>query len=172
MSRHNKAKHWVDDVNNRRHDPIGLEEVWATKWWPNRQFTFLMLVTEVNAIQSRARARKLPAESQMEFRRKLAMKMLENKVNETGESPMSPMRRRKRALDEVEDPHQCMTRPLNTGKWDFKQNRWSQTKSLYSKMACIECGQLCRTYCACNKSKTMCLPCWGDHKKAVGRTFS
>jgi hypothetical protein len=40
MSRHNHAKHWVDDINNRRHDPIGLEEVWATKWWPHRQFFF------------------------------------------------------------------------------------------------------------------------------------
>jgi hypothetical protein len=25
-SRYSRAKHWVDDVNNRRHDPIGLEE--------------------------------------------------------------------------------------------------------------------------------------------------
>ena len=51
MSRHNKAKHWVDDVNNRRHDPIGLEDVWATKWWPNRQFTFLCSIAEVNVIE-------------------------------------------------------------------------------------------------------------------------
>jgi hypothetical protein len=27
LSRHNRAKHWVDDVNNCRHDPIGLEQV-------------------------------------------------------------------------------------------------------------------------------------------------
>ena len=58
LSRHNRAKHWVDDVNNRRHDPIGLEQVWATKWWPNRQFTFLLSVAEVNAVQARARAKK------------------------------------------------------------------------------------------------------------------
>ncbi len=25
FSRHNKVKHWVDDINNRCHDPIGLE---------------------------------------------------------------------------------------------------------------------------------------------------
>ncbi len=30
FSRHNKGKHWVDDVNNRRHDPIGLENTWKT----------------------------------------------------------------------------------------------------------------------------------------------
>jgi hypothetical protein len=31
MSRHNHTKHWVDDINNSGHDPIDLEEVWATK---------------------------------------------------------------------------------------------------------------------------------------------
>ncbi len=35
FSRHNRAKHWVDDINNHCHGDIGLEEVWATKWWPN-----------------------------------------------------------------------------------------------------------------------------------------
>jgi hypothetical protein len=35
FSRHNCAKHWVEDVINRRHDPIRLEDVWATTWWPN-----------------------------------------------------------------------------------------------------------------------------------------
>ena len=33
LSRHNRSKHWVDDVNNRRHDHIGLEQVWHTKCW-------------------------------------------------------------------------------------------------------------------------------------------
>ena len=31
LSNHNHGKHWVDDVNNRRHDPIGLEQVWHTR---------------------------------------------------------------------------------------------------------------------------------------------
>ena len=31
ISRHNHSKHWVDDVNARSHDPIGLEDVWHTK---------------------------------------------------------------------------------------------------------------------------------------------
>ncbi|KAL7490172.1 hypothetical protein ACHAW6_016099 [Cyclotella cf. meneghiniana] len=35
MSQHNHSKHWVDDVTNSRHDPIGLEDAWATKWWPH-----------------------------------------------------------------------------------------------------------------------------------------
>ena len=67
MSRHNHAKHWVDDVNNRRHDPIALEDVWGTKWWPTRQFTFLLSVAEVNAVNLRACARKETAEPQLTF---------------------------------------------------------------------------------------------------------
>ena len=47
-----EAKQWVDDVNNCWHDPIGLEEVWGTKWWVMHQFTFLCSVAEVNAVQS------------------------------------------------------------------------------------------------------------------------
>jgi len=67
ISRHNRAKHWVDDSNNRRHDPIALSDVWRTKWWPNRQFTFLLEVAEANAANARARARKEKAEPQLEF---------------------------------------------------------------------------------------------------------
>ena len=50
LSRHNHSKHWVDDINNRCHDPIGLEQVWHTKWWPTRQFTFICSVAEANAV--------------------------------------------------------------------------------------------------------------------------
>ena len=48
---------WVNNVNKHRHDPVGLETTWKTKWWPNRQFTFLLSISEVNAGQARARAR-------------------------------------------------------------------------------------------------------------------
>ena len=41
ISHHNHSKHWVDDVNARRNDHIGMEGVWHTKCWPYRQFTFL-----------------------------------------------------------------------------------------------------------------------------------
>ena len=34
FSYHNHAKHWVDNVNNCHHDPIGLEEAWATNGDP------------------------------------------------------------------------------------------------------------------------------------------
>ena len=42
FSRYSRAKHWVDDHNNRRHDPIGLEEVWGTRWWPSNVKHYLI----------------------------------------------------------------------------------------------------------------------------------
>ena len=57
--RHNHSKNWVDDVNARRHDTIGLEDVFHTKLWPHREFTFLCSVSEINALNSRACARRL-----------------------------------------------------------------------------------------------------------------
>ena len=56
LSRHNRSKHWVDDVNNRRHDPIGLEQVWNTNFWETRQFTFICSMAEANSMYSRGRA--------------------------------------------------------------------------------------------------------------------
>ncbi len=67
LSHHNCAKHCVDDVNNCHHDPIALEDVWGTKWWPTQQFTFLLSVTEVNAVNMQAHARKETAEPQLTF---------------------------------------------------------------------------------------------------------
>ena len=76
FSHYCRAKHWVDDVNNRRHDPIGLEEVWHTKWWPMRQFNFIFSVAEVNAVQFWDRALGETTMPQLQFCRKLAEQML------------------------------------------------------------------------------------------------
>ena len=48
VGNHFLYRHSVDDHNNKQHSPISLEVVWATKNWPNRVFSFLLSVTEVN----------------------------------------------------------------------------------------------------------------------------
>ena len=48
VGNHFLYRHSADDHNNKRHAPISLEVVWATKYWPNRVFSFLLSVTEVN----------------------------------------------------------------------------------------------------------------------------
>ncbi|KAL7474077.1 hypothetical protein ACHAW6_000071 [Cyclotella cf. meneghiniana] len=51
-----RATHWVEDVNNRRHAPIDLQDIWTTEWWPHCQFNFVYSIAEVNANNSVGRA--------------------------------------------------------------------------------------------------------------------
>ena len=48
VGNHFLYQHSVDDHNNKQHSPISLEVVWATKYWPNHVFAFLLGVMEVN----------------------------------------------------------------------------------------------------------------------------
>ncbi|KAL7524687.1 hypothetical protein ACHAXR_004709, partial [Thalassiosira sp. AJA248-18] len=171
ISRHRKAAHWVDDVNNRRHDPIGLEDVWGTKWWPDRQFTFLCSVAEANACNSRARGRKLPAEPQLTFRRQLAKGMLENQLDGDGNCPNSPVRLRRRARPSLDQQHQLLTRKTFTGSWNSEARTWATVKTAYLKTQCKTCKFECRTYCSCKKEVTMCYKCWGEHKPCRDITY-
>ena len=129
---HNHAKHWVDDVNNRRHDPIGLGDVWGTKWWPHLQFTFICSINS-------PRAKKETAESQLEFHKRLANKMLNNKLDGEGNCPNSPVRPRKRSRESLENEHRFMTRPNFTGSWNKKAQAFAQVKTKYSKLECATC---------------------------------
>ena len=90
----------------RRHDPIALEDTWATKWWPNRQFTFTLSVSEANAVQSRARARREQPEPQLQFCRQLGKLMLTNQLDSEGNCPKSPVRLRKRGRESNVNPHE------------------------------------------------------------------
>lgn len=54
MSWHSKAKHWLDDHNQRRHSPIDLAEVWKIFWWPHWQLSFFLTISEVNTANLRS----------------------------------------------------------------------------------------------------------------------
>ena len=45
---HFKYQHQVDDHNNKRHAPIFLERTWATKFYPDHNFSWYLAVSEVN----------------------------------------------------------------------------------------------------------------------------
>jgi hypothetical protein len=118
MPRHNRTNHWVDDFNQRqrRHQPISLEEAFKTKWWPHRQFTFVLSVAETNAVNSRARARNEPAESQLDFRKQLAKQMMEIMIDAVGNVPFSPIRPRKRIRTLVRTDRRTIFLWKNSGK--------------------------------------------------------
>ena len=170
LSCHNHSKHWVDDVNNRRHDPIGLEQVWHTKWWPTRQFTFICSVAEANAVMSRARATKETPTPQLEFRRALAMKMLNNNITGDGVSMGSPMRARKRSRASDVGVHELCQRPQFTGGWKTATNTWSKVTTMYAKIRCANCKKKIRTYCKCNTKVPLCSECYAGHVATAGNT--
>jgi len=170
LSRHNRSKHWVDDVNNRRHDPIGLEQVWHTKWWPTRQFTFICSVAEANAVMSRARARKDTPTPQLEFRRSLALKMMTNKLRNDGTTVSTPTRRKRGTRGQVDLGHELLTRPNFTGGWKTETNTWSKISTQYAKIKCAGCKSRIRTYCKCNKKVSLCTECYGDHIAEANNT--
>jgi hypothetical protein len=169
-SRHNKSKHWVDDVNNRRHAPIDFSTAWKTKWWPMRQFAFFLSVAEVNAVNSCGRARGLPADPTLDFRRELALQLMENHVG-VDMIPRSPTRARAtraRVSMHAEDgAHELMSRPYYTSKW--LGSEWKQARQRFQKTPCatVGCNKTCRTYCSCNKAVTMCLACFNLHNNNV-----
>ena len=164
FSRHNKGKHWVDDVNKRRHSPISLESIWETKWWPNRQFTFLLSVAEVNAGMAKARATSRPADSVLDFRKRLAKLMLENKLDARGVAPNSPIRPR-RTSNTV---HVLKKRAKYEGKFDPDRCAFKRVKSMYLARPCRDCRKDTRDYCSCDPSMDLCSACFGAHRMEHG----
>ena len=160
ISRHNYAKHWVDDVNSRRHDPIAINDVWRTKWWPTRQITMFVGVAEVNANNTRARARGVPAEPQLDFRKNFAWKMIENNLDNDGDVISTPEPVRTRSARAIVAEHSFETRPNFSSIW--LGDRWKEASNPYQKTVC-RCGQRCRTYCACDRRVTLCKNCYGLH---------
>lgn len=153
----------VDDHNQRRHAPIDLAESWKTMWWPHRQFAFFLAISEANAANSRGRAKDEQANPQLQFRKAMAMLMLENTMDDDG-NIVRPVHRslRTRAAPVVE--HDLKTRPVYTGKW--MGNYWTTTRQKYQKLLCSNgCNpqMRVRTYCSCNKSVVMCSSCHVSH---------
>ena len=159
FSCHNSGKHWVNDVNNCRHDPIGLESAWVTKWWPNRKFTFILSVAEANAVQARARVMSETAMPTLKFRKKLAMQMMRNKHGDNGVAAPSP----KCTRASISCKHELKKRAKKQGKWNPYTRQFNETKSLYVVRNCSVCGKTTRDYCSCDPGHDLCKVCFGRH---------
>jgi len=163
MSWHNKAKHWVDNHNQWRHAPIDLAEIWKMQWWPHCQFSFFLSISEVNEATSRGRARGVIADPVLTFRKKLAIKLMENTLNSEGRT-MSPSSRLLRSRESFLVEHSLDVQPAYSGKWTG--NSWSKTKQKHQKLYCratAGCTNRIRTYCVCNKRVPMCQSCHITH---------
>ena len=134
VSCHNQSKHWVDDHNQRRHAPIDLSESWKTKWWPHWQFAFFLAISEANAANSRGRAKDEQANPQLQFRKAMAMLMLENTMDDDG-NIVRPVHRSLRTRAVLVVKHDLKTMPVHTGKW--MGNYWTTTSQKYQKLHCL-----------------------------------
>ena len=134
-------------MNNRRHDPIGIEQVWHTKWWIMRQFTFIYSVAESNALYSSDNGRKAIPEPQLEFRRKLALGMLENNLDDEGVIINYLIRHKKRSRGPGSPIHELVSRPTHTSMWNRGDNAWTKRKTEYVKIKCATRKMKIRTYC-------------------------
>ena len=106
--------------------------VWRLFGIPNGGLTnnsLFFAVSEVNALNSRARVRRLPAESQLEFLRKLARGMIQNKLDSEGHCTGSPAHTRERYSGSPAPAHEIWTRPKFTGAWNLTTNKWLYVKT-------------------------------------------
>ena len=141
-----------------------LEEIWAAKWWPNQQFTFLLSVAEANAVQVRARARKENAEPSLDFRKQLAKCMLTNKIGDNGVVVPSPIVARLRRNTERDRKR----KGVNEGKWNPSKRCFNTVKTEYLREKCTDCSQTTREYCSCNPGRPLCRGCFALHAEQHG----
>ena len=149
--------------NNRHHDPIGLEEVWGTKWWAMRQFTFLCSVAKVNAVQSRAQAKNETTMPQLDFCQKLAQQMIENTIDAPVIPELPPMRIWRASIV----AHDLRKRMRGEGMWNYMYCQFNVVTSEYVRLRCHGCQKqtgptahvtllrpcaLAATHCICNRS--------------------
>ena len=111
-------RHSVDDHNNKRHSPISLEVIWATKFWPNRVFAFLLGVTEVNVNLAATYFCGQEPTGQIEFRKLLAKTLIYNTYYDEDDDKTPDKKRKHR-----ESGHCLVTLPRTKNFWDHESSQ-------------------------------------------------
>ena len=137
VDNHFKYRHYVDDHNGKRHSPISMEVVWATKRWPNRVFAFLLSISEVNCWLAETQFTSWRTDSMLSYRKMLAYELIEIayiKREEIQEQLSRSPRRSKQLLEET--GHGLVSVPPNK---KFKDGRLVSSKSRYPQHKCSQC---------------------------------
>ena len=158
MSNHFKFRHAVDDHNAKRHAPICLEHVWATKYWPHRPFSFLLAITEVNVNLAEAYfINKTNAMPQLQFRKLLAQDLINNHYLMREKSPQEVRKSKRKAALAVH----CLVSLKPYRK--FQGTRAVKSNSKYPQATCTMGHRKVRTYCACSPGILRCDQCFAMH---------
>ena len=71
----------MGDHNNQRHAPISLDKTWATKLWPNRNFSWYLSVSEFHtALVSGHFQNDGVVQPSLKFRRASEIERLDNAI--------------------------------------------------------------------------------------------
>ncbi len=180
FANHFKYRHIVDDHNLLRHMIPSIEDTWKTSHWPNRQFAFVLAISEVNTFKGfhyfiwKGMSR---MDSYL-FRKELALEMIHNEYlpidydSEEDESRKRVRRsQRGRLIQKSDHQFQCAPRfgkNITRGNWEFDRSK------PYHHHTCNTpgCTARVRTYCSCSVGTWMCPQCFGEHCYDVAIEFS
>lgn len=152
---HYHYRHYVDDHNNKRHNPISLEVTWATQWWPNRVMGFFLAVTEVNVKLASEYFCGFEVVPMLIFRRAMASALIFNTVLARANNQSLSRAIRRRAID-----HRLLTVDQHK-RWSG--TKWVAAKTQFGQRKCVQCPRKVRTYCACAPQRALCNECYTDH---------
>jgi len=156
---HYKYRHYIDDHNSKRHQPISLEVIWATARWSCRVFAFLLAVTEVNMFLCDNFFYDAGHSCMLGFRKLVARALIYNEyyAQEEEESPRRSQRKNSRYCR----AHELLTIP------PFKKFRsdgcFENCKTKHNQRLC-QCGKRTRTYCKCSPGIHLCSECYVEHR--------
>jgi hypothetical protein len=121
-------------------------------------------VAEANAVQARARGTKETVMPTLEFWKKLAMRMMTNKLGDNGvEAASSACTRARLSID-----HVLSKRPQKEGKWNLSMRTFRKVTTLYVAHPCSVCHVNTRDYCSCDPGWDLCQVCFGRHWQEHG----
>ena len=158
ISNYFKYRHAVDDHNAKRHSPICLLYVWATKYWPHRPFSFILSISEVNTNLADAFfIRNAAPRPQLEFRKLLAKDLINNEYLAQEQSKLE-LRRSKRMS--TVNSHSLVSLPPAK---KFRGAKIVKAASRYPQVMCSGGHRKVRTYCVCSPGIIRCEQCFVLH---------
>jgi hypothetical protein len=110
---------------------------------------------------SRARAMNENSTPQLEFRQKLAQKMIENTLDAPPKPVVAPIPVRR--VQNVN--HTLVKRKPNEGSWNPDSCRFKTVGTDYVRLRCHGCQKKCRTYCSCDHVMPLWAGCYALHCK-------
>jgi hypothetical protein len=155
---HRECCHSVDDHKNNRHQPVSLEETWATHWWPDRAFVFLLAVTEANAKMASENLLGRAKVGMLEFQKQLAHELIHDEHFEA-ESSREQQRESPRHKGRTMQ-HEKVVVPVHQ---KFRRSELAPSGTKCNQTKCAGCKKRVRMHCKCSPGITRCDECHTDH---------